>query len=140
WAVPGLLLAASSLVPALAAAQEARPFRPEECFPADTVIFVQVRNVESLRQKLGSTLFGRMATHPGIRAALGKLPDLLRGQLEVGTAEFSEATGMSLLSALELIRGEVAVGLRPPSEEGTPSILCAIELGPRRSEILGLLE
>src|SRR5262249_6350290 len=82
------------------------PFRAEECFPADSLAFLSIDSVAALEEGLGSVPLGRIASHPGVRSALGKLPDVLREKLLESTREFEEMAGVDLLTAIGLVRGE----------------------------------
>src|SRR5438876_11524634 len=86
------LLALCLLATPFLGAEEAR-FRPQDCFPADSLLYLEVRSVEGLGEALRLTLYGRIATHPGVRAALGTLPQLARAEIERTTAGFTQAVG-----------------------------------------------
>ena len=106
-------------------------------FPAKAVGYVSISNVTRLKEKLSETLYGSIATHPGIRATLAEGWDQVERALERETEEFTERTGISLLDFLVLFRGEVSlvVGQLAPS----PEIALAVELTDAKNDILQVL-
>src|SRR2546426_1022411 len=137
-----ILIASAALLAAVGSeglpAQETR-FRPEDCFPGDSLVYLSLGSIERFQAGLGGTIFGRMASHPGVRAALGALPDIALAKFRELTAELQAATGMDFLEALSLPRGEVAASFECHQADGVPGVAVAVELGPKRDALLELL-
>ncbi len=133
-----LLFASSTAGSAVPAAEEPR-FQPEVAFPADSLAYLSVASVKDLRGALAQTLPGRIATHPGVRAALGALPGLALEKIKKATAEFTAVAGVDIFTALDFLSGEVAFAFAGVDTAGMPRLVLALELGPNREAILNVL-
>src|ERR1041385_179099 len=56
---------------------DTKPFRYEESLPGDGVLLLRIPSVEGLIASILGTPLGRIATHPGTRAALKGLEGIL---------------------------------------------------------------
>ncbi len=133
-----LLFASSTAGSALPAAEEPR-FQPEVAFPADSLAYVSIASVKELRGALAKTLPGRIATHPGVRAALGALPALAIEKIKKATAEFTAVAGVDVFAALDLLSGELAFAFAGLDAPENPRLVLALELGANREAILNVL-
>src|SRR4030095_10035704 len=65
-------------------------FDPLKHFPAKPLLFASVHDVARLRERLSSTLLGRIATHPGWKEALAAPIAMLDRLGADGVAQFRE--------------------------------------------------
>src|SRR5262245_13487118 len=105
------ILLAASLFPAGTASSAEERFRPEVSFPAESVVYLSVGSLRRVEEGFRSTLLGRIASHPGFRAALGRLPEMLLARYTQAKEEYPATPGMHFLEVLRLSRGEVAAVL-----------------------------
>ncbi|MCZ6795878.1 MAG: hypothetical protein O7J95_19895, partial [Planctomycetota bacterium] len=136
----GLLFAGYLLVacwsPVGAAPQR---FDPERHFPTATYFYVDV-DFGALRRGWKTTPLGAIATHPGVRKALGKLPEEAVAFLNRETRDFEHETGISLMEFFDLFRGRGALTIPEVDFREGPRILVALEMGRQRKKILAFVE
>ena len=71
---------------------EAQEFSPAACFPASTILYVEV-DVGGLRAAIPETPFGKIYAYPQFQKALGRLPRMIRQQITQQTGELNELLG-----------------------------------------------
>ncbi|MBI4602136.1 MAG: hypothetical protein HY721_09270 [Planctomycetes bacterium] len=134
--VPAVVVLAILPWPSLLAAPER--FEPESCFPRDCFYYLSV-DCGALKAGLQDTPFARVLLHPGVRKALGRLPDMLLEKLRQETEELREGTGMDPWEIADLLSGQVALTISGVDMLSGPRMLIAVELGAKRKGILDLV-
>jgi hypothetical protein len=120
----------------LAAAER---FDPELHFPKASLLFLRA-DIGKLRRAFRETPLGALVFHPGVRKALGKLPEFLMGEIRRETAEFERDMGVDLFSFLDYFQGDVAMTWHETDPRNGPRMYFSVELGPKRKEILAFVE
>ncbi len=113
------------------------PFVPEKCFSDRTVLLASV-DIGGLRVAVPNSPFGKIASHPELQKALGKLPEMLREQVVQQTGPFKLFFGGDIFQFLDTMSTTwtVAVEENPGSE--MPSCFVAIDLAKERQRVLTL--
>lgn len=126
-------------------AQEvAKRFDSRVHLPARPLLQISVGSVERLRRRLSETIWGRIATHPGWKGALGGLfaegapLSTVLPSVDESSGPFIELTGKKPLEILDLFEGEVVFVLQGISPESGPEVALAIETGKKKGEILAV--
>ena len=125
-------------MPVLAQDPAAKRFAPDKHIAGPSLLHISVGNVARLKAKLASTLFGRIATHPGSVRAFADLASWLEELSSEATDHCRELTGKTPLEIVGLIQGEVSFSLRSVSPNLVEAVL-AVELGAHKDEILGVV-
>jgi hypothetical protein len=116
-----------------------RAFDSESHFPQGCFMYVSL-DVGALRKGREETPLGRIITHPGLRRALGHLPELPAEQIRHEMREFTEAMGKDPIEVFQLLTGEVALAITGIDRRHGPKMFVSVDLGANKKEILALVE
>ena len=122
-ACAALLVAGSIFLAATAAAAERPP--AAVLAPQDTLVFVSIADVPTLKARFAETSFGRMAQDPAIRPLILSLYDIGVGAFAQNVAS---RVGLSLNELLAIPGGEIALAI-VPVEGRLPAFIFFLDAG-----------
>ena len=117
----------------------AKRFSAEKHVAGPCLMHFSIANLARLKAKLATTIFGRIANHPGSARAFSELAEWVGGMAEEQNAKLKELTGKMPLEMLALFEGEVSFTLKSAAPSLVEAVL-SIELGNRTEDILGVLK
>jgi len=117
----------------------AREFSPEACFPASTILWLEV-DVGGLRAAISRTPFGRILAHPQLRKALGQLPEMIRREIVVQTRELDPFLGGDVFRFLEVMAGKWTIAVEDSYPYNTANVYVALDLRDHAEPLKGLVE
>lgn len=118
---------------------EAQEFSPAACFPASTILYVEV-DVGGLRAAIPETPFGKIYAYPQFQKALGRLPRMIRQQITQQTGELNELLGGDIFRFIEVIGGKWTIAIEDNFPHDTANAYVALDLRDKKADLAKLVE
>jgi hypothetical protein len=114
-------------------------FAPEDHFPKECFFYASI-DAGKLRQGLLETPFGRILSDPAVRKAFAGVESMVLEKVREGSADFTQAAGMTPLQFAALFEGEIALTIPGVDMRHGPTMLISADLGSRRKDLEAAVE